>query len=280
MALAENHRNALKAEAASVLKSANGSSNNNNSNSSDRARHQYSDMLNQVYTSHLTAQLQQQHGEHGLPEGEKRGPPVQASGEECHYGFLQHKLDDGEGGNEGEGGHFPADGGGYHGHGHQAAGYSYGGYHNPPHPSLGQRFGGNHDADDSSSMDNHGYMTTAVNSQYLHYYYYRQHMSSSAAAAAVSSSAAASVTKSDVDTKPDTVGKSETNLPSAGNSPTSTSRPRPTSEAVVHNQGEEEASFFHVDSGCNKFSVASGKEHEKKEEQQRYNKKERKEDGQ
>ena len=80
MALAENHRNALKAEAASVLKASNPGENssinheaaesagNPHASTGDpyhphhhhqRSRHQYSDMLNQVYTSHLTAQLQQ-----------------------------------------------------------------------------------------------------------------------------------------------------------------------------------------------------------------------------
>ena len=90
MALAENHRNALKAEAASVLKASNvvvaeatnnevthGGAGNINPNAGEhhphshhhhRSRHQYSDMLNQVYTSHLSAQLQggggTQHNQH------------------------------------------------------------------------------------------------------------------------------------------------------------------------------------------------------------------------
>lgn len=62
MALAENHRNALKAEAAaSVAKSHMKSSSTGHSATKVKGsgRHQYSDMLNQVYTSHLTAQLTQ-----------------------------------------------------------------------------------------------------------------------------------------------------------------------------------------------------------------------------
>ncbi len=68
MALAENHRNALKAEAASVLAKGDNSKKHGGSNEVEAAqgvggdgkrRHQYSDMLNQVYSSHLTAQLQQ-----------------------------------------------------------------------------------------------------------------------------------------------------------------------------------------------------------------------------
>ena len=78
MALAENHRNALKAEAASVLKhhhhvTGNAAApahphqhpqhseyNNPHHAGAERPRpqHEYSEMLNQVYTSHLTAQLQ------------------------------------------------------------------------------------------------------------------------------------------------------------------------------------------------------------------------------
>ena len=86
MALAENHRNALRAEAASVIGRANSGGGGSGQSAaaaaataaagtemSERQRHQhqlhsqqqqhqhahqYSDMLNQVYTSHLNAQLQ------------------------------------------------------------------------------------------------------------------------------------------------------------------------------------------------------------------------------
>ncbi|XP_059082587.1 ETS translocation variant 4-like isoform X2 [Tigriopus californicus] len=51
MAVAENHRNALKVEVASV-KSSSGTT-------GERSHHQFTDMLNQAYTTHLQAQLQQ-----------------------------------------------------------------------------------------------------------------------------------------------------------------------------------------------------------------------------
>lgn len=65
MALAENHRTALKMEANCISQNSSstaGSSETNEyfptENGNNRCRnHQYSDMLNQVYTSHLHAQL-------------------------------------------------------------------------------------------------------------------------------------------------------------------------------------------------------------------------------
>ena len=69
MALAENHRTALKMEATSIAAStATAAANETNeypgfdtgASNARCSRHQYSDMLNQVYTSHLHAQLNQQ----------------------------------------------------------------------------------------------------------------------------------------------------------------------------------------------------------------------------
>ena len=58
MALAENHRTALKMEANCIAAvSANSPTEPPEYNDINRCRHQYSDMLNQVYTSHLHAQL-------------------------------------------------------------------------------------------------------------------------------------------------------------------------------------------------------------------------------
>lgn len=51
MAVAENHRNALKVEVASVKASS--------GPTGERTHHQFTDMLNQAYTTHLQAQLQQ-----------------------------------------------------------------------------------------------------------------------------------------------------------------------------------------------------------------------------
>ena len=81
MALAENHRNALKAEAASVLKGSSATTTAEPDEPSSR-RHRYSDMLNQVYTSHLSAQLQQQ-----------PPPPPPPSGQECGFTSLDTKDD-------------------------------------------------------------------------------------------------------------------------------------------------------------------------------------------
>ena len=72
MALAENHRTALRMEASTIAAAAGNSAEVTNgdyahhglasSDHGNRCRHQYSDMLDQVYTSHMHAkfQLQQQ----------------------------------------------------------------------------------------------------------------------------------------------------------------------------------------------------------------------------
>lgn len=80
MALAENHRTALKMEANSIATSSSTSAeagadyagfHDQPASSNARCRHQYSDMLNQVYTSHLHAQLHQ-HQPHQVPV--QKGP--------------------------------------------------------------------------------------------------------------------------------------------------------------------------------------------------------------
>ena len=104
MALAENHRTALKMEATCIAAAA---SNNPTTeiatppeyphqfefgaktDHGNRCRHQYSDMLDQVYTSHMHAkfQLQQQHQQQNHHQQQQQQQQLQQQ----HKMFAQHQ---------------------------------------------------------------------------------------------------------------------------------------------------------------------------------------------
>ena len=97
MALAENHRTALKMEATCI---AAGGENaipgeftapTNYEVDNNRGRHQYSDMLNQVYTSHLHAQLQQQQ-QHQHQHSIHQQPHHHHHQRFRHHGQSSHQL--------------------------------------------------------------------------------------------------------------------------------------------------------------------------------------------
>ena len=108
MALAENHRTALKMEAtciAAATVSNPGDSPNAageyppphhhglTSDSGNRCRHQYSDMLDQVYTSHMHAkfQLQQHHHQQQQQQQQQQQHQQQQLQQQHHKMFAQHQ---------------------------------------------------------------------------------------------------------------------------------------------------------------------------------------------